>query len=36
LARRHYVVHPLRDDITPHFRVNQSTGRFEPLTETGG
>ncbi len=29
------VLHPLRDILSHHYRLNPQTGRLEPLTETG-
>jgi hypothetical protein len=34
-AKGHVVLHPLRDDIQEHLRLDQNTGRLEALTETG-
>jgi hypothetical protein len=31
----HVVLHPSRDDVSKHLRLEGTTGRLEPLTETG-
>lgn len=31
----HRVLHPMKEDLSAHFRPNEQTGQFEPLTETG-
>ena len=30
-----FVLHPLRDNLQEHLRLDQSAGRLEPVTETG-
>jgi hypothetical protein len=35
LARQRRVLHPLRDEMDAHVRLNEYTGQLEPLTETG-
>jgi hypothetical protein len=34
-ANGQIVLHPLRDDISKHVRLEETTGRAQPLTETG-
>jgi len=34
-ARAHVVLHPLRDDLSKHLKLEEATGRLQPLTETG-
>ena len=34
-AKGHVVLHPLRDDISKHVRLEEATGQVQPLTETG-
>jgi hypothetical protein len=34
-AQGHFILHPLRDDLQQHLRLDQSSGRLEPVTETG-
>lgn len=31
----HVLLHPLRDSVASHVRLDEATGRLEPLTETG-
>ena len=34
-ANGHVVLHPLRDEISKHLRLEETTGQLLPLTETG-
>jgi hypothetical protein len=34
-AQQRRIVHPLLDDVTHHFALNEQTGHLEPRTETG-
>jgi hypothetical protein len=34
-AKGHVLLHPLRDNVQDHLRLDESTGRLEPITETG-
>ena len=34
-ANGHVVLHPLRDDISKHVRLEEATGQVQPRTETG-
>jgi len=34
-ALGHIVLHPLRDDVSKHVRLEEATGQVQPLTETG-
>jgi hypothetical protein len=35
LARQHRVLHPLFDDFSVHFRLNEQSGVLDPITATG-
>jgi hypothetical protein len=31
----HFLLHPLRDNVLDHIRLDENSGRLEPITETG-